>query len=336
MQPIDPLPPPPPQAPSVPKLTPEAAAALLMRAPEEPAWSVALVRAFSVFLVGAALGFAVCAMFGPMDLASTADQPGRASLMEMWVKFGLPVVGLLSIGHAARARSDRPGTVLLANAIMVMVSVGLIWKLYPQSRAQAVAVNASRMQQIDIVESALSVSGNDLALQIERARLRQGVDEFLETLTKRNGMLRHKAPLPAGAVEALRAAAAEGQPRSCPDCLALIRARVLLEDSAPGTLGSTFALCPDAPCREQFAQLIIAGGGARFCLATVERNTVLDFDLAPLRRIAAGGDVGIAPETQSQVARWLAAHPEGDCPAPRPTPPPEFPPGIGTETDPAQ
>src|SRR4029079_12806734 len=183
MHPGDPLLPPATPSPAAPpRLSPEAAAALLMHAPEEPPWSAALARAFGVFLIGATLAFGVFALLGPMDLARAAAPPGQPSLMALWVKFGLPIVALLSIAQAARARSDRPGTVLVANALLITACLGLVWKFYPGARSQAAGESTGSDERYEVDNYALGTTAAQLARNVARFASPDHLDEFLETL----------------------------------------------------------------------------------------------------------------------------------------------------------
>jgi len=292
-------------------------ASILMQSADAPNWTGGFVRALGVFVIGSALGFGITAMFGPIDLATTASESGRPGLMDMWVKFGLPIMALLAIGRALASRSDRPAVTLAATTLTMIVSVALVWALYPGSRSQAVAVTASKLVDQDVVESALSGNPKDLVRHLARFDAVDRGDAFLVEYVHRNSsLLVPRAVYDEEALGLLRQLAAQGRPKDCPECAAAISARILYEDAAPGTLGSSFALCANVECRERLAQLLLAGGFARFCVDILDRREMLDGDLGPLARLARGADAELSADTRRRMAAWLERHPEGECPMP--------------------
>ena len=114
------------------------------------------------------MGFIAAALVAPADLAVSTQMPYRPSMMELWARYGTPVVGVLAalatFLRARRASETDSGllAVVIASSLPFALAVALIFALYPGSRAARLQAVSGNYQTVSAREYGASVSPSTL------------------------------------------------------------------------------------------------------------------------------------------------------------------------------
>jgi len=282
--------------------------------PAASPWRRALAEALITFLVGNALGFMVAGFYAPLDMNLVREMPDYSSMMDRWVRWGVPAVTLLAVLRLTlRARSrhepERWRTLVLSVAPFLLAS-GLIVALYPGSRAAQVRVDDTRRLALDAREMAVSLGIGGIDRIVARLQGTPHLDEALRLATQ--GPVR-RAPLAPQAHAALRQVFDEGRPADCPACRVTMRAQLIWDEIEPGLVDWAFRECEDRDCRDRLLDALIGPAtppAYRLCEPLPPRYAPTVGDLYALRRMAASDEAFMAASGTRRLRDWLAWYAE--------------------------
>jgi hypothetical protein len=228
-------------------------------------WREPLFSGFVTFLAGNALGLIAAGLLAPTDFAVATQMPDRPSVMDLWIRWGMPAVAVMAaLTTYLRLRRGSEGeglsAAVLASSLPFALAVGLVYALYPGSRAGQVEAERSNYQLINARESAASVTAASLEDTIARFRDTPYEEEVARSI-QRSGLITGPQPLTAGGIAEARGLLQRGLLDDCSDCSGALRAKESWNELGPGLVGWAFDRCAGSGCENTLAALLAQAGG---------------------------------------------------------------------------
>ena len=276
-------------------------------------WREPLFAGFTTFLVGNALGLIAAGLLAPTDFAVATQVPDRPSVMDLWIRWGMPAIGamaaLTTYLRLRRGSADEGlGAAVLASSLPFALAVGLVYALYPGSRTAQVEAERSNYQLINARESAASVSAATLEQTIARFRDTPYLEEVARFI-QRSGLITGPQALTPGGIAEARELLERGLFDDCADCAGALRAKESWNEIAPGLVGWAFERCSGSGCENTLARLLAEAGGyapPQLCQPLPGGKALSLLDVQTLQALLDARPSAIGANEVTRLEAWLA------------------------------